>query len=155
MLKDVGITAKQLPELATKILNGKFGDELLMNVRARTGDNVDTGFTLSHVGKWRDAKGVSVGIDPRHGGLAKSPAHPRSNAYAVGVWLESGIKPHMIPKSGEPGLLTFGGQSRWVLIEHPGFRATMPAFRSMQAMASTFTSIFTEELDRLAPGPTD
>lgn len=146
-----GLGAREIADVWRSILRGPFGYEFLQELRARAGDNVRTGYTLSRMrASDHGSDGVEIGIPQDD--TARHPASKYANAKSIGVWMESGTRMHLIPTKVTPYTkLSFGGTvvSR---VAHPGTRASKPMFRTLQLFKRDFEALFIRELDRrLAP----
>lgn len=150
MLRGLDMGARQIADVWRDIMRGPFGAEFLSELKARTSDNVRTGYTLSQMRVSDHGNdGVEIGIpDDR----TKHPSSPRANVRSIGVWLESGTRMHLIPTKVSPHRkVAFGGTvvSR---VAHPGTKASKPMFRTLQLFRRDFEALFMRELDRrLAP----
>lgn len=151
MTRGLGVGERMIADVWRDILRGPFGEEFLQDLRARTADNVRTGYTVSRLKVTdRGKDGVEIGIPSDD--TATHPASKRANARSVGVWLESGTSPHLIPtKVDAYNHLAFGGRvvSR---ATHPGMRATRPMFKTLRVFKSDAENLLLRELDRRLGG---
>lgn len=147
MLRGVGKGADLLREVMRDILRGPFGDELLRDMKARTSDHKRSTYTLSRMRVFDDGReGVQVGI--RSDDTAQHPRSPRANAKSIGVWLESGTRPHLIPTKVAPWKkLSFRGRvvSR---VTHPGTRGHGIVAKTLKAARKDAEREIIDELNR-------
>ena len=145
--KGLGVGQRMIAEVFRDILRGPFGQEFLEQLRIRVGDSSRTGFTASRLKvKDQGADGVEVGIPESD--KARHPGSPRANARAVGVWLESGTRMHMIPTKMSPHRKVSFGGGTYSRVSHPGTRATRPMYRTLQVFRGDGERLLERELDR-------
>lgn len=121
MIRGLDRGSNIMREVMRDILRGPFGAVLLRDMKARTSDHKRSTYTLRRMRVFDDGRdGVQIGI--RSDDTAQHPHSPRANAKSIGIWLESGTRPHLIPTKVSPFTkLSFGGRvvSR---VTHPGTR---------------------------------
>lgn len=147
MLRGLDKGADHLREVFRDILRGPFGDELLRDMKARASDFKRSTYTLSRMRVWDDGReGVQVGI--REDDTTQHPRSPRANAKSIGIWLESGTRPHLIPTKVAPfRKLRFGGRvvSR---VTHPGTRGHGIVAKTLRVARGDAERAILRELDR-------
>lgn len=147
MLRGIDHGARLLREVVHEILRGPFGNELLDDMKARSGDNRRSGYTLSRMGVFGGGKDdVEIGI--RQNDTAQHPHSKRANAKSVGVWLESGTRMHLIPtRVSRYNKLKFGGRvvSR---VTHPGTRGHGIVAKTLKYARGDAEREILRELDR-------
>ena len=147
MLRGLDNGSRMMREVFRDILRGPFGDELLRDMKARTSDHKRSTYTLSRMKVWDDGReGVQVGI--REDDTAQHPYSKRENAKSIGIWLESGTRPHLIPtKVQRFNKLRFGGRvvSR---VAHPGTRGHGIVAKTLKFARGDAERELLKELDR-------
>ena len=147
MMRGLDKGADSLREVFRDILRGPFGNELLRDMKARASDFKRTTYTLSRMRVWDDGReGVQVGI--RSDDTTQHPYSKRANAKSIGIWLESGTRPHLIPsKISRYRKLQFGGRivSR---VTHPGTRGHGIVAKTLKAARGDAERELIRELDR-------
>ena len=149
MQKGAGVGARMLAEVWREILRGPFGQELLDDLRARTGDNANTGRLVSSMSVEDDgAEGVEIGVGKSVKNTRHGTERGRPSVGAVGTWLESGTKMHMIPNRVEYDTpLRIGGS--WVQrVAHPGTRAARPMYKTLRVFRGDGERLLEKELNR-------
>ncbi len=146
MERGAGVGARMLAEVWREILRGPFGQEFLDDLKARTSDNTRSGKLLGSMSVQDDgSEGVEIGV----GKGAKNASHNKNASVgAVGTWLESGTKMHMIPSKMEYDTpLRIGGS--WVQrVAHPGTRAARPMYKTLRVFKGDGERLLEKELDR-------
>lgn len=146
MEKGAGVGARMLADVWREILRGPFGQEFLDDLKARTSDNTRSGKLLGSMSVQDDgSEGVEIGV----GKGAKNARHNQNASIgAVGTWLESGTKMHMIPARIEYDTpLRIGGS--WVQrVAHPGTRAARPMYKTLRVFKGDGERLLEKELDR-------
>lgn len=136
-----------LNETMRDILRGPVGNDILRELKARTGDYKRTGYTLKQMRVADDGRdGVAVGIPAND--TKQHPHSPRANAKSIGVWLESGTRPHLIPtKVSKFTRLRVGGRvvSR---VTHPGTRGHGIMKKTLKAYRGDVERVLVRELER-------
>lgn len=139
--------ADLLNDTMRDILRGPIGRDILEDLKARTGDYKRSGYTLKQMKVQDDGRdGVAVGI-PQNA-TTQHPHSPRANAKSIGVWLESGTRPHLIPTKVSPyRKLSFGGRvvSR---VTHPGTRGHGIMKKTLKVYRQDVESVLVRELER-------
>lgn len=147
MLRGIKNGSDLLNEVMRDILRGPFGSALLREMKARASDYKRSTHTLKSMKVFDDGReGVQVGI--RSDDKSRHPYSPRANAYSIGVWLESGTKPHLIPtRVSRYNRLRIGGRvvSR---VTHPGTPRRNIVRNSLKAYRSDYEREIVRELER-------
>lgn len=147
MIRGLDRGADELRDVFREILRGPFGQELLRDMKARMSDFRRTTYTLSRMKIWDDGReGVGIGI--RDNDTDRHPSSKRANAKSIGIWIESGTRPHLIPtKVARYNRLQFGGRvvSR---VAHPGTRGHGIVAKSLKYARGDAERELIRELDR-------
>lgn len=140
--------SRELRDVMREVLRGPWGREVLEQLRAEVSDSRRTGFSQGTLDVVDHADGgVSVGADPRRGDM-KHPHSERANVNSILTWLESGVRPHLIPtRVKSRTFLSFGGRVVRRVV-HPGFRARRPMKRTLRVFASEGEKLVLDELMR-------
>lgn len=152
MLRGISKGADILPDVKREILRGPFGRALLREIKARTSDHIRSGYTIGRIRVADDVKdGVSVGIPQND--TSQHPHSKRANAKSIGVWLESGVRMHLIPtKVSRLRRLSFNGRIV-SQVTHPGFRGSGIMKKTLKAYRSDMEKLIVQELERRMTEP--
>lgn len=147
MIAGLRYGADEIADVMREILRGPFGRDLLRDMKARTSDHKRSTYTLSRMRVHDDGRdGVQVGI--RSDDKEQHPHSKRANAYSIGVWLESGTRPHLIPtKVSRFNKLNISGRivSR---VTHPGTRKVGIVSKTLRYSRGDLEREIVRELDR-------
>lgn len=139
--------ADELRDVFREILRGPIGREILRDMKARASDFKRSTYTLSRMRLQDDGReGVSIGISDKD--TKQHPFSPRANAKSIGIWLESGTRPHLIPtRVSRFRKLQFGGRvvSR---VTHPGTRGHGIVAKTLKYSRGDVERELVKELDR-------
>lgn len=114
------------------VLRGEVGATIMRETRARVSDYSRTGRTAAAVGRDDDPQGVRVGV--------------LGGRVAQGTWLESGVRPHLIPT--KPGkVVAFNGTVR-SRVTHPGTRGRRIMRTVLRVVKSDAEQALVEGLER-------
>lgn len=143
MQRDLEGGARELYGLIVDAMDGPVGDELLAEARERMSRHRRTGYTERQMRRVRDGNNVLIGIQPDSGD------HPVSGMpyQSIGTWIESGTRPHMIPRKGF-ALLRFEDGGFAMFADHPGFRGRGVMRWSIRTVQPTAEDKLRREVDK-------
>jgi hypothetical protein len=139
--------AAQRNQVLRDVLRGPWGRQVLNMLDTMMMRYDDSGWTRRQLDMHEQPDGsVEVGV-ASDVAEKKHPYHSRANIRSIGTWLESGVKPHRIPRRVKKRrtVLAFGGRVVSA-VEHPGFRARRPMGKLLRVHAKEGERLVMEEL---------